>query len=174
MANGLVDLDFHSLAILGRRVNPLPRVQTVGDHLAVAGEGAGVRVGYDGRMAKILIVDDDADTRESLATIFRAHGHVVACVPNGREALAHTLADLPDVVLLDMLMPEMDGPSFLEVIRSYLRIQSLSVVVLTGLGDSPMIDRARAMKVNTILAKGKATPDDIVKAVEEAVARLPG
>ncbi len=40
-------------------------------------------------------------------------------------------------------MPEMDGPSFLEVIRSYLRLQSLPVVVLTALGDSPMVARRR-------------------------------
>lgn len=125
-------------------------------------------------MAKILIVDDDEDARDSMAAILQARGHTTTCVPNGREALAVVLADLPDVVLLDLLMPEMDGPSFLEVVRSYLRIQSLPVVILTGLSDSPMIDRARALKVNSILAKGKASPDDIMKALEEAAVRLPG
>src|SRR5206468_5733103 len=119
-------------------------------------------------MAKILIVDDAEDARESQAVLFRELGHAVTCVPNGREALAAVLAEMPDVVLLDLMMPEMDGPSFLEVVRSYLRIQSLPAVVLTGLGDSPMVDRARALKVNTVLAKGKATPDDIVRALEEA------
>ena len=125
-------------------------------------------------MAKILIVDDSEDARESLAVLFRDAGHTVTGVPNGREALSSVLADVPDVILLDLLMPEMDGPSFLEVVRSYLRIQSLPVVVLTALTDSPMIDRAMALKVNTILLKGKATPDDIQKAVEEAIVRYPG
>ena len=125
-------------------------------------------------MAKILIVDDDADGRDSLAVVLRGRGHAVECVPNGREALAHVLADLPDVVLLDLMMPEMDGPSFLEVVRSYLRIQSLPVVVLTGLHDSPMISRAQALKVNSVLLKGKAAPADIRKAIEEAIIRHPG
>ena len=125
-------------------------------------------------MAKILIVDDCENSRESLAVIVRDRGHTVTCVPNGREALTQVLTDLPDVILLDLLMPEMDGPSFLEVVRSYLRIQSLPVVVLTALGESPMIDRARALKVNSILVKGKATPDDILKALEEALVRYPG
>jgi len=125
-------------------------------------------------MAKILLVEDSADARETLAVVLRAGGHTVSGVPNGREALAAVLADLPDVVLLDLLMPEMDGPSFLEVVRSYLRIQSLPVVVLTGLAESPMIDRARALKVNSILVKSKATPDDIQKAIEEALIRYPG
>jgi CheY-like chemotaxis protein len=125
-------------------------------------------------MAKILVVEDHADSVESLAMILRDAGHTVTCVPNGREALAHVLVELPDVVLLDLLMPEMDGPSFLEVVRSYLRIQSLPVVVLTALAESPMIDRARALKVNTILVKGKAMPQDILKALEDALIRLPG
>ena len=125
-------------------------------------------------MAKLLIVDDGADSRESLAVVFRDLGHKVTCVPNGREALSVVLTDMPDVVLLDLLMPEMDGPSFLEVVRSYLRFQSLPVVILTGLGDSPMIDRARALKVNAILVKGKATPDDILQALQEALVRHPG
>src|SRR4051794_35487569 len=116
-------------------------------------------------MARILFVDDDADTRESMAVVLRDAGHEVHCVPNGREALALVLAHLPDVVLLDLMMPEMDGPSFLEVVRSYLRIQSLPVVVFTGLAESPMVERARALKVNSILVKGKALPDDILKAV---------
>jgi len=124
-------------------------------------------------MAKLLIVDDSDDARETLAVFLRTKGHTVTSVPNGREALTQVLTDLPDVVLLDLLMPEMDGPSFLEVVRSYLRIQSLPVVVLTGLGDSPMIDRARALRVNSILVKAKATPDDILKAVEEALIRYP-
>ena len=125
-------------------------------------------------MAKILIVDDSEDSRESLAVVFRDRGHTVECVPNGREALTQVLTDLPDAVILDLLMPEMDGPSFLEVVRSYLRIQSLPVVVLTGFADSPMVDRARALKVNSILVKAKATSDDVVKALEEALVRYPG
>ncbi len=125
-------------------------------------------------MAKMLLVDDNLDAAETLAILLRTAGHTASCVPNGREALAAVLADMPDVILLDLLMPEMDGPSFLEVIRSYLRIQSLPVVVLTALADSPMIDRARALKVNTVLVKGKATPEDIQKALEEALVRYPG
>src|SRR5688500_18610546 len=104
-------------------------------------------------MAKIMVVDDDADSRESLAILFRAAGHQVTSAPNGREALSLVLAELPDVILLDLLMPEMDGPCFLEVIRSYLRIHALPVVIITGLSDSPMIERSRALKVNSILIK---------------------
>jgi CheY-like chemotaxis protein len=125
-------------------------------------------------MARILIVDDNNDARDALCRFFQASGHKVSCVPNGREALASVINELPDVVLLDLLMPEMDGPSFLEVVRSYLRLQTLPVVVLTALNNSPMIDRAQALKVNSVLLKGKATSEDILKALEEATVRAPG
>ncbi len=125
-------------------------------------------------MATILIVDDNADTAESLARCLKEVGHEARCAPNGRDALMEVLNRAPDMILLDLMLPEMDGPSFLEVIRSYLRLQSLPVVVITGLSDSPMIDRVRSLKVNSILAKGKASTEDILKAVEEALVRLPG
>ena len=125
-------------------------------------------------MAKILIVDDTPDSGELLAKFLESSGHEVSCVPNGREALARVITDAPDVILLDLIMPEMDGPSFLEVIRSYLRLQSLPVVVLTAHQESPMIDRVQHLKVNSVLVKGKAIPEDIRKALEEAATRAPG
>jgi CheY-like chemotaxis protein len=125
-------------------------------------------------MGKILIVEDDADAGEGLAKIFTKAGHEPIVATDGRRALSHVINDTPDVVLLDLLMPEMDGPSFLEVVRSYLRLQSLPVVVLTGLPESPMIERAQVLKVNAVLAKAKATSQDILRAVEEAMVQHPG
>ena len=93
----------------------------------------------------------------------------MTCVPNGREALAHVLHETPDVVLLDLMMPDMDGPSFLQVVRLYLRMPSLPVVVLTGFTESPMIERALHLKVNSVLIKGKASPTEILQALEAAI-----
>src|SRR5436190_15270228 len=102
-------------------------------------------------MVKVLIVDDSPDVGDSFGKLLEAAGHQVSVVPNGREALVSVLTSAPDVILLDLMMPEMDGPSFLEVIRSYLRLQSMPVVVLTALADSPMIDRVQHLKVNSVL-----------------------
>jgi CheY-like chemotaxis protein len=126
-------------------------------------------------MANILVVDDAPDSAVALCEYLRrAGGHTVTCVANGREALASVIQNPPDVVLLDLMMPEMDGPSFLEVVRSYLRLQSLPVVVWTALTESPMVDRARHLKVNAILAKAKATFEEVRDALEQAVHHLPG
>lgn len=83
------------------------------------------------------------------------------------------MAQTPDLILTDIQLPELDGPSLLEIVRSYLRMYSLPVVVLTGIEDGPLLDRIRAQKVNAILIKGKASLDDILKAVDAAVVALP-
>jgi CheY-like chemotaxis protein len=125
-------------------------------------------------MARFLIVDDDADACKPIQFHLERSGHEVTCLRNGKEALAHVIAQSPDAVLLDLMMPEMDGPTFLEVVRSYLRLQSLPVVVITGLSESPMVDRAQHLKVNGVLVKGKATVEDIRHALEQATVQLPG
>ena len=124
-------------------------------------------------MASILIVDDDRDGREALSRLLQGAGHQVECASDGRDALAAVLARTPDLILLDMFMPQIDGSSLLEIVRSYLRLQSLPVVVLTGLPDSPMVERARFLKVNAILVKGKATFEDILRAIQDELPRAP-
>jgi CheY-like chemotaxis protein len=123
-------------------------------------------------MSYLLIVDDDADGRMALCQYLEKSGHKVDCVSNGREALLSVLSRTPDLMILDLFMPEMDGPSLLEILRSYLRLQSLPVIVITGLPDSPLVDRARHLKVNRILVKGKATFEDIQAAVQQESHRV--
>src|SRR5438270_6589432 len=124
-------------------------------------------------MASLLVVDDDPDGMEALCTFLSKFGHEVRCVPNGKEALKVVLDATPDLVILDLFMPQMDGANFLEITRSYLRLQSLPVVIVTGLPDSPLVERARHLKVNAILVKGKATFDDILTAVQTELHRAP-
>jgi CheY-like chemotaxis protein len=124
-------------------------------------------------MASLLIVDDDVDGRDALCEYLNKAGHDVRCVGDGRDALSAVLANTPDLIILDIFMPEMDGASFLEVLRSYLRLQSLPVIVLTGLPDSPAVQHARFLKVNTILIKGKATLEEIADAVKHELHRAP-
>lgn len=125
-------------------------------------------------MPHFLIVDDDVDASQILAIFFERFGHQATVAPNGREALTVVLNNTPDAVLLDVVMPVMDGLSFLEVIRSYVRIHGLPVVVLTGLAESPMIDRVQSLNVNAVMVKAKATPEEILKTLEESVSHYPG
>lgn len=66
---------------------------------------------------KILIADDDADSREILATYFKARGHQIVTAADGLEALTRFTDEKPDLVLLDIMMPQLDGWEVLHYIR---------------------------------------------------------
>ena len=119
------------------------------------------------RMASILIVDDDPDGAEPVARFLRRSGHRVVCSPNGREALSLLTGALPDLVILDMRMPEMDGVGFLHVLRSYLRWQNLLVIIVTAYAEGPHIKEAAEMGVETVFKKGDIDFAHLLAAVDE-------
>ena len=104
-------------------------------------------------MAAVLVVDDDVDSREAVALFLRKAGHTVRCAPNGKKALDALSERVPDVIILDYRMPEMDGVSFLEIIRCYLRWQSLPVILLTAYAEGPHIMRAVELGVRKTFLK---------------------
>jgi len=73
----------------------------------------------------------------------------------------------PDVVVLDLRMPEMDGITFLEVIRCYLRWSFLPTIVLTALPPGPVTERAEALGVKRIFHKASYKLNEILDAINE-------
>lgn len=124
-------------------------------------------------MSYLLLVDDDPDGREPLGRLLEHAGYEVVCAKDGRAALQSIMSRVPDVIILDLFMPKMDGVKFLEVLRSYLRLQSLRVVVLTAFPESPLVKHARALGVTRVLAKSKVTFRQIDEAIKAELANPP-
>jgi CheY-like chemotaxis protein len=103
---------------------------------------------------RILVVDDDDDVRRlAVMALSRVGGHEVTSAASGAECLAALEADLPDVVVLDVMMPGMDGPTTLQAIRDNDATRTLPVVFLTaGVVDAD-VDRLRSLQVTGILNK---------------------
>ena len=119
-------------------------------------------------MPYVMIVDDARDSVEPLGMFLERAGYLVKYISNARDALAEIIRHPPHVLVLDLLMPEMDGAMLLEVLRSDVQLGRLPVVVLTGVPDSPLAQRARDMNVNTVLTKGKASFHDVEAALRMA------
>ena len=122
---------------------------------------------YTTPVASVLVVDDEADGSDAVVRYLTKVGNAVRSVPNGREALLALTEDTPDVVILDLRMPEMDGITFLEVIRCYLRWSYLPVIVLTALPEGPTIIRAEQMGARHIFRKATFRLEDLARAVAE-------
>jgi CheY-like chemotaxis protein len=118
-------------------------------------------------MPHVLIVDDDCDGSEAVARFLRRAGHQIECVPNGREAMRALLESKPDAVVLDVRMPEMDGLTLLEVLRSYLRWSHLPVIVLSAFITPEQSDRAQELDVEYIFHKGKFSLRQLGAAVDD-------
>lgn len=117
-------------------------------------------------MASVLVVDDEMDAREAVSRFLKRAGHRVRCAVNGREALAAIVDDTPDVVILDAKMPEMDGVSFLEALRCYLRWQSLPVIFVTAYPEGLHIRRGMELGVRKTFLKSQFELRDLLAYVE--------
>jgi len=120
-------------------------------------------------MAYVLIVDDEPDSSEFVGRYLDREGYRTACVPNGREAMAALINGQPDLIVLDVRMPEMDGIALLEVLRSYLRWTNLPVVLLTAHANKQQIDRARELGARHVLHKAQFTLPDLLTAIEQSL-----
>ncbi len=118
-------------------------------------------------MSTILVVDDTALAREAVAKLLEHEGFSVLRAQHGRDAWAMMYDHTPDLVLLDLMMPEMDGITLLRMIRRSDRWEGLPVVVLTGASDDlKLIQRARELKIQDLIPKATFGFDDLLQRVK--------
>ena len=92
-------------------------------------------------MARIVLADDEAHIRDRLREALEAAGHQVRLAQNGTEALHQILVELPDLAVIDMMMPYVDGFEVLQRLRAAPDSRQLPVIILTG---HPSLDTATA------------------------------
>jgi CheY-like chemotaxis protein len=102
-------------------------------------------------MARVLVVEDDPSTRELLATALEVFGVHVATAANGKDGLECLRRERPCVVLLDLMMPVMDGAAFREAQLADTRLAQIPVLLVTAVHDPDV--RAEQLHVNGWIAK---------------------
>lgn len=115
----------------------------------------------------ILIVEDETSLANILEEKFREEGFDVLVAKNGIEGLNHARKKKPDLILLDIIMPHMDGFSMLRELRSNGDRQDIPVILLTNLGDANYITEAVDEGASGYLIKTDWSLDDIVAKVKK-------
>lgn len=121
-------------------------------------------------LASILIVDDDRDTRDVIVRMVERADLVVRAVDSGDAALRAITHDQPDLVILDLMMPGMDGFQVLETIRSSPITRSLPVIVLTTKDLTPAESEWLRQRTVAVLAKSPLRVDALAAEVRAALA----
>jgi len=117
--------------------------------------------------SKILVVEDDLPVQKVLSEKLTAEGLDIEVAADGEKGLKMALTDHPDLILLDLIMPNMDGMTMLKKLRQDDWGKSARVIILTNLSDAYKVEEASAKGVFDYLVKSDWKLDDLVKMVKQ-------
>lgn len=121
-------------------------------------------------VTRILVVDDMAIFREPIAASLRRADYDAVCASNGKEALDLMCGELPDLVLLDIAMPVMDGLSCLKLMRKWSLLRDIPVIILTAASERATLTEAVRLGVQGYLLKSQFSLDVLLDRVRKVLA----
>jgi CheY-like chemotaxis protein len=116
-------------------------------------------------MCSVLVIDDITDCREPLARFLSYVGYKTASAASAAEALTYLQTHLPDLILLDLMMPEMDGVDFLRILRCAPQLKHLPVILVTAVAEGNLLREAEALGIAGSLLKSRFTADELLARV---------
>jgi DNA-binding response OmpR family regulator len=120
-------------------------------------------------MAKILFIEDDPLIVKIYSTRLKADGHEVYSAENGEDGLKLAFEQKPDVVVLDVMMPKMDGFGVLEKLRMDDFFKTKPILMYSNLNNEDEITRAKQMGVTEFIVKANLSPTQMVVKIEQYV-----
>ncbi len=118
---------------------------------------------------KVLIVEDEESLSQMYAIKFEKEGFDVETALDGEVALEKALTVKPDFILLDVILPKIDGFSVLEKIREDSKLDKVPVVMLTNLGQTEDHEKGEKLGADDYLVKANCTPMEVVAKVKEVL-----
>ncbi len=122
-------------------------------------------------MTRILVVDDLAIFREPIVAALRANGYEAIWAENGREALRLVKTSSPDLILLDVSMPVMDGLEYLRTVEADRTIPRPPVILLTAVAERDYIVKAAKLGVKHYLVKSQFSLEDLLARIAGCLER---
>jgi threonine synthase len=119
------------------------------------------------RYSRVAIVDDNADARRLIRRILRSQGeYTIFEAENGREALALAKTKFPDVMILDLMMPEMDGFSVIDALKADEKTASIAIIVVTAKELTEDEKNRLKGRIHTLMQKGEFLSDEFLDEVD--------
>jgi len=122
-------------------------------------------------MAKILIVEDDKFLRELIARKLTAENYQISEAIDGEEGLKKIKEEKPDLVLLDLILPGIDGFEVLSRLKEDPSLASIPVIILSNLGQREDVERGMKLGAVDYLVKAHFTPNEIIEKVKQALTK---
>ena len=121
-------------------------------------------------MPNIAIIEDDQAISQMYRFKFEAEGYNVQTAENGALGLALVEGFHPDIILLDLMMPEMTGDVMLAKMRATAWGKDLKVIILTNMGEQEIPDSVKQLGVSAVILKADMTPRQVAELVKKQLA----
>lgn len=121
---------------------------------------------------RILIIEDEKPLREAFAYLFKSEGFLVELAENGKVGLTRLRAFKPNLVLLDMLMPVMNGQEFLKKAKMPTKYPEVKTLLLSNLSDAITFEDAHIYGVTESILKADLSPADLAAKVKKMLSAI--
>lgn len=111
----------------------------------------------------VLIIEDDKFLRELLVRKLKTTGFNVSFAVDGESALKKLKEEIPQLILLDLVLPGIDGFEVLKQVKKNARTKKISVIILSNLGQQEEVERGIRLGASDYLIKAHFTPDEIIQ-----------
>ena len=118
---------------------------------------------------KILIVEDDAGLSQVYRERLEIEGYRTVEAHNGEDALAMATKERPDLILLDVMMPKINGFDVLDILKNTPETMNIHVVMLSALADEDNIVKAERMGAEDYMVKSQVVIDDMINKIKEVI-----
>jgi DNA-binding response OmpR family regulator len=123
-------------------------------------------------MSKILLVEDDQLLVRLYTKKFGKEGYEVVVANNGDKGIAKAQSELPDIIMLDLMMPKTNGFEVLEVLSGSAQLKNIPVIVLTNVSSDQDEQRARELGAIDYLVKANVSPAQVVDRIQELLGEV--
>ena len=122
-------------------------------------------------MAKVLLVEDDIALREIYSARFTAENYEVITASDGESALTKAVAEKPDLIVLDIMMPKISGFDVLDILRATPETKTTKIIIMSALSQPGDVEKGKSLGADAYLVKSQATLTDVIDKAREVMSR---